>query len=323
MSLDANLEKLQARYQELQALLNDPAGIDSDGFQKLSKELADLGAVAEKAAERKRVIGERDELRELLADPDVDLEMRQLAEQEEREINAHLPQLERDLQILLLPRDEADGRNAILEVRAGTGGDEAALFAAELFQMYQRFSALNGWKFETMDVSETAIGGFKEAFATITGADVFARLKFESGVHRVQRVPATESGGRIHTSAATVAVLPEAAEIDVAIDEREYGSTFIAPVDLVGNPSTPPIAPSALPICRQALWSPNRMKSRSIKTAPRRCAFCGRDCLTVNAQFNMKRGRPIAKTKLAREIVLSGFAPITFRKAESPITVSI
>ena len=221
MSLDANLEKLQARYQELQALLNDPAGIDSDGFQKLSKELADLGAVAEKAAERKRVIGERDELRELLADPDVDLEMRQLAEQEEREINAHLPQLERDLQILLLPRDEADGRNAILEVRAGTGGDEAALFAAELFQMYQRFSALNGWKFETMDVSETAIGGFKEAFATITGADVFARLKYESGVHRVQRVPATESGGRIHTSAATVAVLPEAAEIDVAIDERE------------------------------------------------------------------------------------------------------
>ena len=142
MSLDANLEKLQARYQELQALLNDPAGIDSDGFQKLSKELADLGAVAEKAAERKRVIGERDELRELLADPDVDLEMRQLAEQEEREINAHLPQLERDLQILLLPRDEADGRNAILEVRAGTGGTRRPYSRPNYFRCISGFQHL-------------------------------------------------------------------------------------------------------------------------------------------------------------------------------------
>ena len=153
----------------------------------------------------------------MLADP----EMKDLAEAELEALDRRLPELERGIQILLLPKDEADEKNAILEVRAGTGGEEAALFAAELFQMYQRYAALRGWKFETMDVSETGIGGYKEAIASITGRSVFARLKYESGVHRVQRVPATEAGGRIHTSAATVAVLPEAEEVDIQIDEKD------------------------------------------------------------------------------------------------------
>ena len=150
--------------------------------------------------------------------PDGDAEMRELAEEEHRELQATLPELARNVQILLVPKDEADSKNAILEVRAGTGGDEAALFAADLFRMYQRYAENRKWKLEIMSMSEIGIGGIKEVIASVSGKDVFARLKFESGVHRVQRVPATESGGRIHTSAATVAVMPEAEEVDVQID---------------------------------------------------------------------------------------------------------
>lgn len=147
--------------------------------------------------------------------------MRALAEEEFLSLKEQIPALERDMQILLLPKDEADERNAIVEVRAGTGGEEAALFAAELFRMYERYASARGWRFETMEFSETGIGGCKEAVATVSGRGVFARLKFESGVHRVQRVPATESGGRIHTSAATVAVLPEAEEVDIKVEEKD------------------------------------------------------------------------------------------------------
>ena len=153
----------------------------------------------------------------MLADPD----MKDLAAEEFYAVKERLPALEREVQLMLLPKDEADEKNGILEVRAGTGGEEAALFAAELFRMYERYAALRGWRFEVMDVNETGIGGFKEASATITGRSVFARLKFESGVHRVQRVPVTEAGGRIHTSAATVAVLPEAEEVDIHIDDKD------------------------------------------------------------------------------------------------------
>jgi peptide chain release factor 1 len=144
-----------------------------------------------------------------------------MARLEMLELQAQIPDEQQKLQLLLLPKDRDDSRNAILEVRAGTGGDEAALFASDLFGMYQRFSSKYGWKFEVMEVSETGIGGYKEATATITGSDVFARLKFESGVHRVQRVPETETGGRIHTSAATVAVLPEAEDVDVEVIESD------------------------------------------------------------------------------------------------------
>jgi len=147
--------------------------------------------------------------------------MRAMAEEEFREAREKLPELERDLQLLLLPKDAADERNAILEIRAGTGGDEASLFAANLYRMYQRFADLHGWKFEAMEVAETEVGGFREAVVEIAGRGVFARLKFESGVHRVQRVPETESGGRIHTSAATVAVLPEAEDVDVEVNDKD------------------------------------------------------------------------------------------------------
>ena len=157
----------------------------------------------------------------MVAEAAGDDEMQAMAEAEVALLKDRIPVENERLQLLLLPTDKDDSRNAILEVRAGTGGDEAALFGANLFSMYQRFAAKNGWRFEVMEVSETGIGGYKEAAATISGTDVFARLKFESGVHRVQRVPETEAGGRIHTSAATVAVLPEAEEVDIDVDEND------------------------------------------------------------------------------------------------------
>jgi peptide chain release factor 1 len=150
-----------------------------------------------------------------------DDELEVLIKSEINDLSNRLPILKNELQRLLLPRDEADEKNAILEVRAGTGGDEAALFASSLFSMYQKYSIIKGWRFEILEVSETAIGGYKEAIASITGRSVFAKLKFESGVHRVQRIPTTESGGRIHTSAATVAVLPEAEDVDINIDDKD------------------------------------------------------------------------------------------------------
>jgi peptide chain release factor 1 len=216
VSFEDMFNRVSARHDELRDAL---AGgqVEAHAFAKMSKEYSELTPIAEAIAELRKVRAERQDLTAMLADP----EMKDLAEAELETLDRRLPELERGIQILLLPKDEADEKNAILEVRAGTGGEEAALFAAELFQMYQRYAALRGWKFETMDVSETGIGGYKEATASITGRSVFARLKYESGVHRVQRVPATEAGGRIHTSAATVAVLPEAEEVDVQIDDKD------------------------------------------------------------------------------------------------------
>jgi peptide chain release factor 1 len=164
---------------------------------------------------------ELDELDEILADPGSDREMRELAADERTTLEARLPELERELRLLLLPKDAADERPAILEIRAGTGGEEAGLFAGDLFRMYQRYAELKGWRVEILSATESDLGGFREVVAEVSGTGVFARLKFEAGVHRVQRVPVTEAGGRIHTSAATVAVLPEAEEVDLELDDKD------------------------------------------------------------------------------------------------------
>jgi peptide chain release factor 1 len=187
----------------------------------MSREYAEISPIVEKAKAVQGLQEEISGLQEIIADSESDAEMRSLAETELAELQEKLPEMERELQMLLLPKDAADDRSAILEVRAGTGGDEASLFAADLFRMYQRYAEAHGWRFEPIDLNETELGGYKEAVAEISGAGVFARLKFESGVHRVQRVPTTESGGRIHTSAATVAVLPEAEDVDIDIDEKD------------------------------------------------------------------------------------------------------
>lgn len=216
MSLEENLKRVQDRHEELSALMSTGT-LGADEFQKMSKEYSDLTPVVEASLALETVRQDLVGALEMYAESGDDAEMRELADAEVAELKAQLPELERQVQVLLLPRDEADDRNAILEVRAGTGGDEAALFAADLMRMYQRFADIQGWKFELMEVNETGIGGYKEAVANVSGKGVFARLKFESGVHRVQRVPETESGGRIHTSAATVAVLPEAKDVDIQV----------------------------------------------------------------------------------------------------------
>ena len=221
MSLESNMDKVLARRAEIEDRLAQSADMSSDELTKLSRELADVRPVAEQIETVRALYTALEEAKGLVAESGGDPEMAEMAESEIAEITPQIPEAEHALKLLLLPKDADDARNAILEVRAGTGGDEAALFAGDLFGMYQRMSSRYGWRFEVMEVSETGIGGYKEATATISGQDVFARLKFESGVHRVQRVPETETGGRIHTSAATVAVLPEVEDVDIDLNEGD------------------------------------------------------------------------------------------------------
>jgi len=218
-SLDGKLDRVVRRHAELGDALARPDA-DPTAFGKLSKEYSDLTPMVEAIAELRKAQSELADLEVIIAS-ESDSELRGLAEAELPALKKRVPELEHRIKLMLLPKDEADERNAILEVRAGTGGEEAALFASVLFRMYQRYAAIRGWRFEILDISETGLGGFKEASAAITGRNVFERLKFESGVHRVQRVPETEGSGRIHTSAATVAVLPEAEEVDIQIDEKD------------------------------------------------------------------------------------------------------
>ena len=218
---DERLAQLAQRFAELEARLASGT-LEGEDFVAASRDYAELEPVARVAADVRAM---RAELAELegpeMTGADADPEMRAMAEEEIERIKAALPEAERQLAVAMLPRDAADARPAMLEIRAGTGGDEAALFAADLFRMYERYAAEQGWKVEVISMNASDIGGFKEVVANISGSGVFAKLKFESGVHRVQRVPATESGGRIHTSAATVAVLPEPTEVDVQIEDKD------------------------------------------------------------------------------------------------------
>jgi len=213
------LNTLLDRFAELEHQMS--ANPDPSTYVKLSREYSGLEPLVHKIRTLIKAEEELAEAEAMLDDADTDPEMRELAEAERDELAASLETLTQDVRIGLLPKDSADANDAILEVRAGTGGDEAALFAGDLFRMYQRFAELNGWKVEILSTSEGEVGGFKEVIASVSGENVFARLKFESGVHRVQRVPATESGGRIHTSAATVAVLPQAEDVDIEINESD------------------------------------------------------------------------------------------------------
>ena len=221
MSIGHSMDKVLARRAEVEERLSESGAMSPNELASLSRELAELRPVCEQVDLVRRLEDDRDAAVALADEADGDAEMAEMAQAEIQEIDELLRKEMKALQLLLLPRDRDDSRNAILEVRAGTGGDEAALFASDLFGMYQRFAARHGWRFEVMEISETGIGGYKEATANIAGSDVFARLKFESGVHRVQRVPETEAGGRIHTSAATVAVLPEAEDVDIEVQESD------------------------------------------------------------------------------------------------------
>ena len=209
------LEQIHQRYEFLEAQMS--AGISGEEIAKLSKEYSQLKPVVETIEEYKSLLSDLQEAEVMMADPD----MRQLAEEEIPVLKARVPEVEKLLQLALLPKDAADERSAMIEIRPGTGGDEAALFAADLLRMYQRFSETSGWTFEIIEEQLSELGGIKEVVVHVKGDGVFANLKYESGVHRVQRVPETESGGRVHTSAATVAVLPEAEDVDIKIEQND------------------------------------------------------------------------------------------------------
>ena len=221
MAVLDTIAKYEERYEELNGVLADPeTAQNSSQFNKFAKELGDLRDVVELGGKFRQITKQLEEAEEILREGD-DEELVELARGERDELIALTEQMENELKILLIPKDPNDGRNAIVEIRAGTGGDEAGLFAADLYRMYQRFAERHAWKVESLASSLNPSGGFKELVFMIAGKDVFGKLKFESGVHRVQRVPKTETSGRIHTSAASVAVLPEAAEVDIEIDQTE------------------------------------------------------------------------------------------------------
>jgi len=214
------IEELERRYEELEFLLSDPAVIGNQvEFRRLSKEHFELSALVAAYRDYKKVTAELEDNRELLAEPDP--EIREMAEAEQRELESRRSRLEDEIKFLLLPKDPNDDRSVVLEIRAGTGGEEAALFAGDLFRMYSRFAEANRWKVEVISLSESDLGGFKEIIALVEGQGAYAKLKYESGTHRVQRVPDTEAQGRIHTSACTVAVLPEAEDIDIDINPAD------------------------------------------------------------------------------------------------------
>ncbi|MBL9098543.1 MAG: peptide chain release factor 1 [Alphaproteobacteria bacterium] len=216
MIATAQIERILDRYSEIEArMASDPGA----SFAKLAKEYSDLGPIVTKAREVQKMRAEITHLGQLANDPDADV--RAMANEELVDLKRRLPEAERELSILMLPKDSADMGSAFLEIRAGTGGDEAALFAGDLLDMYRRYAQLQGWRFEIMSESPSDLGGYKEVICSVGGNGVFAKLKYESGVHRVQRVPATEAQGRIHTSAATVAVMPEAEDVDIEINESD------------------------------------------------------------------------------------------------------
>jgi len=215
----AKLDRLLDRFAAIEAEM--ASGVAGDAFVKLSREHAELSPVIAAARDYRSTRTQLEETDALIADPSTDSEMKNLAEQERAELKERLAGLDQELKIQLLPKDAADQSSAIIEIRAGTGGDEAALFAGDLLGMYQRYCNLQGWKTEILSLSESDLGGFKDATLEVQGRGAYAKLKFESGVHRVQRVPATESQGRIHTSAATVAVLPEAEDVDIVINDKD------------------------------------------------------------------------------------------------------
>ncbi len=297
-SIVAKLEALQERHEEVQALLGDAGVIaEQDRFRALSREYAQLTDVSRCFLEWRQVQDDLATAEMMLDDP----EMREMAQEELKQAKAATEELEQQLQLLLLPKDPDDERGCFLEVRAGTGGDEAAIFAGDLFRMYSRYAEMRRWRVEIMSANEGEHGGYKEVIAKVSGDGVYGQLKFESGGHRVQRVPETESQGRIHTSACTVAVMPEIPEAELPeINAGDLKSTPSVPQAQVVSTLTPPTRRSVLPTCRPALWWSVRTSAHSTRTKPKRWRCWAR----IRAAEMAKRQQAEASTR--RNLLGSG-----------------
>ena len=321
MAANDNLDLILRRHQEISARLAD--GASGAQYSALSRELSELEPVVTAIQAFLAKEKERADLMALLREPDLDPDMRAMASSELAEAEAEADAMSKAIRIALLPKDAADEGGAIIEVRAGTGGDEAALFAGDLFRMYVKYAERKRWKVEVLSSSEGTAGGFKEIVAEVSGRGVFARLKFESGVHRVQRVPTTETQGRIHTSAATVAVLPIAEEADFVINEADLKIDTYRSSGAGGQHVNKTNRRSASPTCRPAWWSRCRRSGRSIAIAPRRWRFYGHASSTPKTRswtpIAPRSGVPRSAPATGR----SASAPIISRKGGSPTTASI
>jgi len=322
LTLSEKLDQLEARYQEMTHELSTPEIVtDSARFQKLAKQHADLEAVVSKHREFKQIEKDLAGARQMVVESE-DADMRHMAQEEEKLLLVRKEQVERELKLLLLPRDPIDDKNIILEIRAGTGGDEAAIFAGDLFRMYSRYAESQGWKVEVMESSPSSKGGVKEIVAAIQGNKVYSKLKYESGVHRVQRVPDTETQGRIHTSAATVAVLPKPTKSTSRLKPRIFALTPSAPPAPAASLSTRPTPPCALHIFPAASSSLSRTKNRKSRIAPRPCASSARVSTKWNSISNKPPSSRSAAARSKPATVPRKSALTTIPKTASPITAS-